>query len=163
NFGQRISYPLIADGKVFVTVTNESSYGTRLYALNAADGSTLWSYDLPALYHWSGLCYENGRVFALTWNGWLIAFDGSSGSVLWNQTVPGFDSAPTVFQGVIYISSAESHGLYAVRADTGALLWSTAVFDGTNSSPAVAADGLYVSRPCADAYKFNPTNGALIW
>src|SRR5687767_3584914 len=42
NFGQDMSYPLIADGKVFITVRNESAYGTELYALNAADGSTLW-------------------------------------------------------------------------------------------------------------------------
>src|ERR1041385_8653904 len=46
NFGQKMSYPLIADGKVFVTVRNESAYGTELYALNAADGTTVWSFSL---------------------------------------------------------------------------------------------------------------------
>jgi hypothetical protein len=46
NFGQDMSYPLIADGKVFVTVRHASVYGTTLYALNATDGATLWSYEL---------------------------------------------------------------------------------------------------------------------
>lgn len=43
NFGQNISYPLIVDGKVFVTVRHASVYGTTLYALNAADGAIVWS------------------------------------------------------------------------------------------------------------------------
>src|SRR5687767_13225427 len=43
NFGQPISYPLIADGRVYVTVKNASVPGTTLFALNAANGATLWS------------------------------------------------------------------------------------------------------------------------
>src|SRR5215208_3754959 len=43
NFGQNISYPIIAGGKVFVTVRNASGYGTKLYALDGANGATVWS------------------------------------------------------------------------------------------------------------------------
>ncbi len=46
NFGQPISYPLIADGRVFVTVRNASFQGTTLFALNADNGATLWSSNL---------------------------------------------------------------------------------------------------------------------
>src|SRR5580765_1487165 len=162
NFGQPISYPLIADGKVFVTVKNGSSYGTKLYALNAADGSTIWSYDLGSLDHWSGLCYENGRVFAVTSSGWLGGFDGASGSLLWNQTLSGSrDSPPTVFQGVIYIATTGNRGLYAVRADSGLVLWGEAVPGGAHGAPAVATGGLYVSHLCADVFKYNLSDGAL--
>lgn len=38
NFGQPISYPLIADGKVFVTVKNAATQGSVLFALDAANG-----------------------------------------------------------------------------------------------------------------------------
>src|SRR5919198_3028508 len=34
NFASGVSYPLIANGKVFVTVANQGSSGTELYALN---------------------------------------------------------------------------------------------------------------------------------
>ena len=46
NFGQNLSYPLIANGKVYVTVRNAPAFGfgTELYALNASDGATLWSF-----------------------------------------------------------------------------------------------------------------------
>src|SRR6185369_15424387 len=127
NFGQEMSYPLIADGKVFVTVRNESAYGTVLYALNAADGSTVWSYALSGTYYWSTLCYENGRVFALNFDGLLRAFDGTTGSLVWSRQLPvqyAFSSAPTVFQGVVYVGGAGLGGTaYAVSAENGNVLW----------------------------------------
>src|SRR5215510_2795227 len=167
NFGQNISYPLIADGRVFVTVRNASAYGTTLYALNAADGATVWSYGLGGIYYWSALCYENGRVFALNYDGLLRAFDGATGSVIWSRQLPGqysFSSAPTVFQGVIYTGGAGSGGtVYAVSADNGNVLWTHAVANGDESSPVVTTDGVYVSYSCPNVYKLNPANGAQIW
>lgn len=168
NFGQPISYPLIADGKVFVTVSNAGASGTKLYALNAADGTTVWSYALGGTYsNWSGLCYENGRVFAVNYDGLLRAFDAATGSIVWSRQFPAqysFNSAPTVFQGVIYVVGASSMGLvHAVSADTGNVLWTAPVFNGDLSSPAVTTDGLYVSYACPNVYKLNPANGALIW
>src|ERR1044072_9562437 len=73
NFGQQMSYPLIANGKVYVTVRNVSALGTELYALNAADGTTLWQYSLGGFSYWSAMCYENGRVYALNGDGLLRA------------------------------------------------------------------------------------------
>src|SRR6185295_9918279 len=54
NFGQPISYPLIADGRVFVSVKNASGQGTTLFALNATNGATLWSSNLGGSFFWSG-------------------------------------------------------------------------------------------------------------
>jgi len=167
NFGQNISYPIIADGRVFVTVRNPSVYGTKLYALNAVDGATLWSADLAGQYYWSALCYENGRVFAINGSGLLRAFDGATGSVIWSRQLPGqysFSSAPAVYQGVIYTGGAGSGGtVYAVSADTGNVLWTASVANGDNSSPSVTSDGVYVSYSCPNVYKLNPANGAQIW
>ena len=124
NFGQNISYPLIADGKVFVTVKNAGS-GTTLFALNAANGGLLWSFDLGGPYWWSGLCYENGRVFAVNFSGLLRAFDGTSGAVIWEVQLPdqyAFSAPPTVSQGVISLGGAGSGGtLSAVNALSGAV------------------------------------------
>src|SRR5262245_28873059 len=166
-FGQDMSYPLIVDGKVFVTVRHASVYGTTLYALNAADGSTVWSYELGGSDYWSALCYENGRVFAINHSGLLRAFDGVTGSLIWSrQLVPGyaFDAPPTVFQGVVYISGGGSGGtVFAVSADTGDILWTKAVADGSHSSPAVTSEGVYLSYACPNIYKLNPADGAQIW
>src|SRR5436190_1625241 len=163
-FGQKMSYPLIADGRVFVTVRNPSAYGTVLYALDGASGATLWSYPLGGVYYWSALCYENGRVFALSGSGLLRAFESASGNVVWSRQLPGssFSSAPTVSQGMVYTSNGNG-SLFAVSADTGNIVWTAPVSYGDNSSPVVTNDSLFVSYACTYVFKFNPTSGSLIW
>ena len=167
NFGVNISYPLIADGRVYVTVPSQITRGTTLYALNATNGAIIWSSLLGGYAPWSAACYENGRVFAVNNDGMLRAFDGATGNSIWSVQLPGqydFSSAPTVFQGVIYVGGAGSGGtVYAVSASSGAVLWTATVWNGQQSSPAVTADGVYVSYSCPNVYKLNPTNGAQIW
>lgn len=168
DFGQPISYPLIADGRVYVTVKNPPvTRGTSIFALDAASGSVIWSFNLSGTFFWSGLCYENGRVFALNDDGLLRAFDGATGNVVWSVQLPGqfsFSSAPTVRDGVIYTGGAGSGGtVYAVNANTGAVLWTSPVANGDNSSPAVTSDGVYVSYACPNVYKLNPLTGAELW
>jgi outer membrane protein assembly factor BamB len=166
DFGESISYPLIADGKVFVTVRNASS-GTTLYALDTTFGGLIWSFDLSGSFRWSGLCYENGRVFAVNGSGLLRAFDGTSGAAIWQVQLPDqfvFSAPPTVSQGVIYVGGAGSGGtLYAVDATSGAVLWTMPVLNGDTSSPAVTNDGVFVSYSCQNVYKFDPATGAQIW
>ncbi|MCA1578712.1 MAG: PQQ-binding-like beta-propeller repeat protein [Acidobacteria bacterium] len=138
HFGQSISYPLIADGKVFVTVTNPSG-GTTLHALDSASGATIWSFAFGGSFPWSAACYENGRVFAVNGSGLLRAFDGATGAVLWSLQLSNqflFSAPPTVREGIIYTSGAGSGGtLYAVNANTGTLIWTRSVMNGDRSSP----------------------------
>ncbi|HKY44208.1 MAG TPA: PQQ-binding-like beta-propeller repeat protein [Pyrinomonadaceae bacterium] len=167
NFRQPISYPLIADGRVFVTVKNSIGHGTRLFALDATNGSTLWARPLGGTFWWSAACYENGRVFALNGDGVLRAFDAATGNPIWSNQLPGqfsFDSAPTVHEGVIYTAGAGSGGtVYAVSADSGSVLWTAPVVNGSMSSPVVTSEGVYVSYSCPNVYKLDPATGATIW
>ena len=166
DFGQSISYPLIADGKVFVTVRKPTN-GTTLVVLDTMFGGIIWSFDLGGTSQWSGTCYENGRVFAVNGSGLLRAFDGATGSVIWSIQLPGqfvFSAPPTVSDGVIYTSGAGSGGtVYAVNAGSGSLLWTRQVANGDKSSPAVTSDGVYVSYTCPNVYKLNPATGTPVW
>lgn len=168
NFGQPVSYPVVADGRVFVTVRNTTAHGTRLYAIDAATGGFLWGpVALGGTYWWSALTYENGRVFALNGSGTLRAFDAATGALIWQQGMPSqwsFSSPPTAYNGVIYLGGAGSGGtVFAISAANGAILWTAPVANGDSSSPALTPDGLYVSYPCENVSKFNPTSGALVW
>lgn len=167
NFGQSISYPLIADGRVYVTATNNPARGNTLHAIDATTGAILWSVPLNGQFPWSGACYENGRVFAVNSSGLLQAFDGGTGSLIWSVQLPGqfiFSSPPTVSQGVIYVGGAGNGGtVYAVNAASGAILWNVPVLNGDRSSPAVSSDGVYVAYSCPNVYKLNPATGAQIW
>jgi outer membrane protein assembly factor BamB len=168
DLGGQISYPLIAGGRIFVTVANPSSYGTKLYALDEANGATLWGpVDLGGTYGWSNATYEAGRVFAVNFNGLLRAFDAASGALLWSKQLPGqysFDSPPTASGGVVYVVGAGTGvTLYAVDEQDGAVIWSNVMFSGSDSSPAVTSTGVFVSFACHFDFDFSPQDGSLIW
>jgi outer membrane protein assembly factor BamB len=166
-FASSISYPLIAAGKVFVTVRNVSQYGTTLYALNEATGSTVWSRAISGTYYWSNAAYAPGRVFVVNFDGVLQAFSAQDGSTIWTKQLPGqyaFSSAPVASNGVVYVGGAGSGGtLYAVSAATGQVLWTRSVENGDNSSPALSATSVFVSYAGPQVYAFNRSNGAPLW
>src|SRR4051812_11326705 len=167
DLGQPTSYPLIAGGKVFVVVRNPSAYGTRIVALDAATGATAWERSLGGSYYWSGAAYDAGKVFTVNGDGVMQALDATTGAVLWSQKLPGqysFSSEPTAIDGMVYTGGAGSGGtLYAVREDTGTVVWTQGVANGDHSSPAVAAGSVFVSYACPNVYAFNKDAGAPEW
>ena len=152
------SYPLIVNGMVFVTT------GDTLYALNQATGSTIWSHGIVG---GPGLTYDRGRIFVVSGGGLLTAFDPYTGSIDWSKQLPNqwsFTSAPTAANGIVYTGGAGSGGtVYAVRESDGNLLWSQPVENGDDSSPAVNAQGVYVTYACQQDYAFDPLGGSLLW
>ena len=166
-FADSVSYPLIVDGRVFVTVANPDSYGTTLFALDAADGQDLWSRPISGTYFWSNAAYDSGRVFVVNFDGVMSAFDAANGTLEWSIQLPGqyaFSSPPTADSGVVYVGGAGSGGtLYAVDEADGTVLWTAAVANGNNSSPALSADSVYVSYACAQVYSFARATGELNW
>jgi outer membrane protein assembly factor BamB len=168
NLSGGVSYPIIVEGRVFVTVANLGSYGTKLHALDLQTGAPLWGpINLAGTYFWSNAAYEDGRIYVVNFDGRLTAFDAASGSTLWTRQLPGqydFSSPPTAAGGRVFVGGAGSGGtLYGVDGATGNLLWTASVMNGMNSSPAVSATGVYVSYVCAQSYGFTPNNGSLLW
>jgi outer membrane protein assembly factor BamB len=175
DLGGPISYPLIAEGKVYVTVRIQPPTGpsvSKLYALDAVTGATSWGpIDLAGTRGWSGLAYEAGRIFALNYDGQLRAFDVASGALFWEtqlMTAPNqvwaFSSPPTALGGLVYTAGARFGGtVYAVSQQDGSIKWTATVENGHASSPAVSADGVYVSYSCNEAFAFSPSNGNLLW
>ena len=125
-FTGAVSYPLIAEGKAFVTVANSGNYGTKLYALDATSGTELWSKDISGTYYWSNASYDAGKLFVVNFDGLLQAFDAPTGNFLWSVQLPGqyaFSSPPTATQGIVYTGGAGSGGtVYAVNESNGAVL-----------------------------------------
>jgi len=165
-----VSYPLIADGKVFVTTSRSGvadAYGTSLYALDEQTGAVAWGpVALSGTYFWSGHAYDGGKLFVVNFDGLLRSFDAATGQPGWSIKLPGqyaFSAAPTAVNGVVYLGGAGSGGtLYAVDESDGRVIWTSAVENGDQSSPAVASDGVFVSYPC-QVYKFDPFTGATLW
>lgn len=168
DLGGNVSYPVVAGGKVFVTVANPAGYGTKLYALDLATGSVAWGpIDLGGTYWWSASAYDAGRLFVLNYDGVLRAFDPATGAQHWIVDLPGqwsFTSPPTAWKGVVYTGGAGSGGtVYAVDGATGSVLWTRAVANGDHSSPAVTDTDVYVAYSCPNAYSLDRVTGVEQW
>ncbi len=62
DLGGPISYPLIAEGKVFVIVASPPEWGTKLYALDEETGATVSGpVDNFGMFYFAGHAYEGGR------------------------------------------------------------------------------------------------------
>ena len=71
-------------------------------------------------------------------------------------------SSPAVVNGVVYVGS-DDFNVYALNANTGAKLWSSATGGPVYSSPAVADGVVYVSSNDGNVYALNATTGATLW
>lgn len=167
-FAGAVSYPLIADGMVFVTVQDSGGYGTKLYGLSASTGATVEGpFELGGVYNWSGLTYAGGQVFTVNASGVMEAFSTATGGEVWSTQLPGqtlFTSPPTAANGYVYTGGAGSGGtVYAVNQNSGTVAWTGSVENGDHSSPAVSAGGVYVSYACGQTYDFAPLTGQLTW
>jgi len=168
------SYPIIADGMVFVIGGGSGSTPSTLYALNGTTGATVWTQPVPEGFgSWIGAAYENGALFLITTQtppfnaGGIFAFAASDGHEVWSANLAGqysFSSSPTALNGIVYTGGAGDGGtLYAVNEKNGETLWTGSVENGDASNPAVTANGVYVSYTCPQTYRFNPKTGKQAW
>jgi outer membrane protein assembly factor BamB len=168
DLGGGVSYPLIADGRVFVTVANANGAGSTLRALDLAAGSSLWGpIDLGGDLPWSNAAYDGGKVYVITSSGLLTAFDAASGATVWARQLPGqysFTSPPTAAGGMVFVGGSGVGGtLYGVDGQAGSVLWTAEVLNGDTSSPALSDDAVFVSYACVMAYAFSRTTGTQLW
>ena len=165
--GMAPSYPLLAEDKVFAVVRNNQDYGTKLFALDAGTGRRVWFRDVPGTYYWSGIAYEDGRVFVLNYDGRLQALNASNGELLWERELAGqysFSSEPSVRDGVLYTAGSGSGGtLYAIRVQDGSVLWTRSVDNGDHTSPAVSSDTVFTTHACTSVWAFDRLMGLEKW
>jgi outer membrane protein assembly factor BamB len=168
NVGGSPSFAVIANGKVYVTVNSAGS--SKLVVLDQATGASVWG--PVSLSGPSNAAYDSGVLLVLSaaslGGGLLQAFDPTSGNVLWSTGfIPNFGvpSPPTAAGGVVYTGASyfASDQLLGFDVKLGTQIWSGEnVFNGSPGSPAVTADGVYASYPCA-SYDFRPYILALAW
>jgi outer membrane protein assembly factor BamB len=161
------SYALIVQGKIFITV-KVGSGGSQLVALDQTTGAVVWG---PiAIGGSANAAFDSGKVFVISSPfasaATIEAYDAQSGSQLWSTLLTGqysFSGGLTAANGFVYAGGAGSGGtLYAVDQTTGAIAWTQSVQNGDNSTPAITADGVYVTYPCW-TYDFRPATGESIW
>jgi outer membrane protein assembly factor BamB len=162
SFGGKVSYPIVAGGRVFV-----SSSGTQpaVEALDVATGDVDWgpiAYGATVM-----LAYDGGRLFVLDGSGNLAALDAASGSRQWSTQLTGqidFWSPPVAAGGLVYVNGLESGGTtYAVDEGSGKTVWTADTFDGSDGTVAVSQGVVYEAEACDQLSAFDAVTGHLDW
>ena len=131
--------PLVIDGVMYLT-----SAWNLTYALDAATGELIWSYDPEVPAEWGGnsccgvgsrgLAAWEGKIVIATLDGRLIALDAANGEPLWStqtfsQDFPyAITGAPRVFDGRVLIGNGGAElgvrgYVTAYDVETGEQLW----------------------------------------
>jgi quinohemoprotein ethanol dehydrogenase len=138
--------PLVSNGVIYTT-----SQWSVAYALNAKDGTLLWTFD-PKVSRANvrticcdtvnrGVALYHGKVYLGTLDGRLIALDAKSGNPVWDvvtvdQSKPyAITGAPRIVKGMVLIGNAGSEFgvrgyLSAYDAENGKLIWRTYTVPG---------------------------------
>lgn len=142
--GLRTASPISVNGIVYLG-SGEGSDRT-FYALNATDGSLVWS--APTIGEvTSSAAYHDGKVYVSD-NGFRIyAFDANNGNIIWQRGFSldgnGRFNSPLIGDGKLFISQTTTSSggiLRALNPSTGELYWSRAFPFAANlfSSPSFA-------------------------
>jgi eukaryotic-like serine/threonine-protein kinase len=109
----------------------------------------------------TGLTFSNGIIYATSMNGYIYAFQASSGMILWKQNT-GFanTSAPVVVANTVYVGSGT---IYALNAHDGSIRWSYPTPDVVTSSPVIVNGVLYAGSYGARVYALNAATGVRLW
>ncbi len=160
--------PVVAQGRVFTIDSAAMATAT------STGGATLWQTSLVPPNDGGiagaggGLAYGDGRLFATTPFGELIALDPATGGVIWRQRfLAPVTNPPTVEGGVVYVV-ADDNSAWAIGADDGRLRWSIPVAPSTpgrlgGAAPAVAGDRVILPFPNGQVVAALRRSGVEVW
>jgi len=165
---QRIAAsPVVAGDRIFAMDSD-----ARLAAVSTA-GRLLWTTPLRPSSEGSqisggGIAYGDGRVFATTGYGELIALDPTTGAVQWRQQLgaPAV-GAPTVEGGTVYVVARDGTA-WAVDSGTGRVDWT---ISGTSevggmlgtASPAIAGGNVILPFATGELIAVLRQSGSRTW
>jgi outer membrane protein assembly factor BamB len=163
--------PTIVGGKVFFVSTRNT-----VYALNLADGSTVWTYagipESVGLISSASPAVSGNRVIVPSSAGEVIALDAGKGTVVWQGTlargarytaVSGLadvTARPVVSGGVVYAMGVSGR-LAAMREATGDMIWEQRL--ASAHTPAVGGNGVFVITLSNTLVALDKASGKVAW
>jgi outer membrane protein assembly factor BamB len=118
------SAPIVADGLVYTL-----DAAATVTAFDAGSGRQIWRVSVapegedPEDGFGGGLAWLDGRVFAATGFGEVIALGARDGAELWRRGLSApIRAAPAALDGRVVVVTRDSSG-FALAADDGAVLW----------------------------------------
>lgn len=177
--------PIVAGGLVYVLDAE-----SHIYAFDARTGSAAWDRSVvpediasggrrwfqifrgsgvnEAKGFGGGIAYDNGKLFAATGWGTVVALDAKTGSEVWNvRTIVPVHSAPVVADGRVYIITQENQA-QALDVNDGRVLWEhrgTVESAGilNSASVGVTGDTVIVPYTSGELFALRAQNGTQAW
>lgn len=165
----------VSDGVVFVS----TGYG-NLAAVDLKSGKTKWKISVGAPVRGApAIAKDEKRVIVLTADNQTLAYDIETGGPRWEhrgirETAGYFSTtSPVVSEGIV-ISAYSSGEVFAIRAETGSVLWTdtltssvktnaSAVFSGIDADP-IVQDGVVVVTSASGQMQASALlNGRPLW
>jgi outer membrane protein assembly factor BamB len=161
--------PIVYEGRVFTLDTNAEAR-----AFSVSGGGMVWKSPLrPEAERGKGgfgggLAAENGRIYAATGFGTVVALDAQSGKKIWEKSLGvTIRASPTVSAGRVFVVASDGRA-FCLSGTDGAELW---VYRGLpertslifNPSPAVAGDIALLPFPSGELVAVRVTDGSPIW
>ena len=140
--------------------------GTRVYAVNAADGTLRWQFPVAgdaAARFGTTPTLVNGFLYIGADDDRLYKFNAATGDVVWAKKVDGpIRSSAVVDGGRVYFGSADNH-LYALSADTGDRVWAFEAGSSITTAPIVYSGQVVFA--CTDnlVYSISAASGKVSW
>ncbi len=162
------------------TRNDDTSTPNKLYALNASDGTTAWSFDNGGSSNSSNafgpvnggptVDYSNGNIIFATRERsggssdtlWCV---NENGNKVWSTSIGDSDNKPTIDFGNVYIGS-NGGILYSINATTGTINWSLNLNEQITSYVSIdwTTGNLYVSTSSHIwCIKDNATSASVLW
>ncbi|MBI1754053.1 MAG: PQQ-binding-like beta-propeller repeat protein [Acidobacteria bacterium] len=126
--GSSLSSPAVANGVAYLPTGDG-----LLYALDAKNGKTLWTFRIA------------GPSRLRQTDQWDV-----------------YQSSPAVVDGIVYVGSVDG-AVYAISASKGELKWRTGTGDIIRSSPAVANGRVFAGNFSGKVFCLDAATGARVW
>ena len=155
---------LMVGNELIIQYDNNSD--AKLIALNATNGSQLWSKSRKDKIAWSSpiLTQAAGQqAVVVMGNPAITAYSASSGKELWRVDCLSGEvgSSPCASNGVVY-GASEYASCVAINASTGEKLWEVNDCLPECSSPVATKDLLYVATSYGAVCAYNTSNGEVV-
>ena len=154
----------------------------NLYSLDAQDGALKWSFQTQGIVR-SRPAIVGDLIYFSSDDGYLYVLDVQSGTQVWRTDIgnylprdervnlgtdtspTGWDykqSSPVVEDGRVFIGSLDGK-VYALAADTGAVLWMYQTGQKVRATPVLADGVLYIGSWDKTMYALDTQTGQLLW
>jgi len=103
---------------------------------------------------------ENNRIYVTTSAGVLYSLNTMTGDLQWQVSVGGNPSAPTAFDGCVFVGDAKGLSKFS---ESGDLLWNIPTDGSIISRPMILENTILCADSCGTLYAFTISNGQEQW